>query len=103
MYLQKYKQRPSTVNLMARRQLHCQTSLIVSSVISDVFKQLRFKQVPTTVIGTFVGYIVWQSTTAAPQVQLQAGQCSHPAELVLRESLTPRCTGTELMPLRDRK
>lgn len=86
MYLQKYQAKP----------FHCKsdgkeaTSLpdITNCQLSDVFKQLRFKQVPTTVIGTCVGYIVWQSTTAAPQVQLQAGQCSHPAELVLRESLT---------------
>lgn len=70
MYLQKYKQRTSTVNLMARRQLHCQTSLIVSSVASGVFKHLRFKQVHTTVIVSCVGYIVWQSTAAAPQGQL---------------------------------
>lgn len=70
MYLQKDKQRTSTVNLMARRQLHCQTSLIVSSVTSDVFKHLRFKELHITVMHTYLRYIVWQSTTAGPQVQL---------------------------------
>lgn len=89
MYLQKYKQRTTTVKLMARRQLPCQTSLIVSSVTTDVFKYLRLKQFHTTVIRTRVGYTVWQSTAAGPQVQLQARWRSHPAEVVLEENLTP--------------
>lgn len=49
----KYKQRTATVKLMVRRQLHCQTSLITSSLITGVFKHLRFKRLYTMGIRTY--------------------------------------------------
>lgn len=96
-------QRTVTVKLVVRRQLRCQTSLIISSVITDVFKHLRFKQLYTTSIHTYGVHhtaehnsVVFRCSSKLASTATQPKWCS-------RESLAPWCRGAGLMLLWDMK